>query len=131
MSAFSLAWDQSRCLPHLMIMSSEMVLCAFATDQGQDFQLFGKRFSGLRVHVGTTFIAIVIAFLVAIFLLEDVVIVEEDDEEKDTEDTSTTNLCVRGQPCNDHRVLDGREAVTFLKTIKELIEDPRKMLLLE
>lgn len=29
----------------------------------------------------------------------------------------------------DHRVLDGREAVTFLKTIKELIEDPRKMLL--
>ncbi|EGW33946.1 2-oxoglutarate dehydrogenase complex E2 component, partial [Spathaspora passalidarum NRRL Y-27907] len=30
----------------------------------------------------------------------------------------------------DHRVLDGREAVTFLKTVKELIEDPRKMLLL-
>ena len=30
----------------------------------------------------------------------------------------------------DHRLLDGREAVTFLKTIKELIEDPRKMLLL-
>lgn len=29
----------------------------------------------------------------------------------------------------DHRVLDGREAVTFLKTVKELIEDPRKMLL--
>ena len=29
----------------------------------------------------------------------------------------------------DHRVLDGREAVTFLRTIKELIEDPRKMLL--
>lgn len=30
----------------------------------------------------------------------------------------------------DHRLLDGREAVTFLKTVKELIEDPRKMLLL-
>ncbi|CCK68181.1 dihydrolipoyl transsuccinylase KNAG_0A05140 [Huiozyma naganishii CBS 8797] len=29
----------------------------------------------------------------------------------------------------DHRLLDGREAVTFLRTIKELIEDPRKMLL--
>lgn len=29
----------------------------------------------------------------------------------------------------DHRMLDGREAVTFLKTVKELIEDPRKMLL--
>jgi 2-oxoglutarate dehydrogenase E2 component (dihydrolipoamide succinyltransferase) len=29
----------------------------------------------------------------------------------------------------DHRMVDGREAVTFLKTIKELIEDPRKMLL--
>lgn len=29
----------------------------------------------------------------------------------------------------DHRVLDGREAVTFLKTVKELIEDPGKMLL--
>ena len=29
----------------------------------------------------------------------------------------------------DHRLLDGREAVTFLKTVKELIEDPRKMLL--
>ncbi|CDK29669.1 unnamed protein product [Kuraishia capsulata CBS 1993] len=30
----------------------------------------------------------------------------------------------------DHRMLDGREAVTFLKTVKELIEDPRKMLLM-
>lgn len=29
----------------------------------------------------------------------------------------------------DHRVLDGREAVTFLRTVKELVEDPRKMLL--
>jgi len=29
----------------------------------------------------------------------------------------------------DHRVIDGREAVTFLKMVKELIEDPRRMLL--
>lgn len=29
----------------------------------------------------------------------------------------------------DHRIVDGREAVTFLRTIKELIEDPGKMLL--
>ncbi|KAK9457647.1 hypothetical protein V1511DRAFT_494201 [Dipodascopsis uninucleata] len=29
----------------------------------------------------------------------------------------------------DHRLLDGREAVTFLKHIKEFIEDPRRMLL--
>ncbi|GAM83294.1 hypothetical protein ANO11243_012810 [Dothideomycetidae sp. 11243] len=29
----------------------------------------------------------------------------------------------------DHRLLDGREAVTFLVKVKELIEDPRKMLL--
>ncbi|KAF9731434.1 2-oxoglutarate dehydrogenase complex E2 component [Paraphaeosphaeria minitans] len=29
----------------------------------------------------------------------------------------------------DHRLLDGREAVTFLVKIKEFIEDPRKMLL--
>lgn len=29
----------------------------------------------------------------------------------------------------DHRLLDGREAVIFLRTVKELIEDPRKMLL--
>lgn len=29
----------------------------------------------------------------------------------------------------DHRLLDGREAVTFLVRIKEYIEDPRKMLL--
>ena len=29
----------------------------------------------------------------------------------------------------DHRVIDGREAVTFLKTVMELIEDPRRMLL--
>ncbi|KAK6443657.1 2-oxoglutarate dehydrogenase complex E2 component [Oleoguttula sp. CCFEE 5521] len=28
----------------------------------------------------------------------------------------------------DHRLLDGREAVTFLVKIKEMIEDPRKML---
>ncbi|KAI0465418.1 2-oxoglutarate dehydrogenase complex E2 component [Komagataella kurtzmanii] len=30
----------------------------------------------------------------------------------------------------DHRMMDGREGVIFLKTIKELIEDPRKMLLM-
>ena len=29
----------------------------------------------------------------------------------------------------DHRLLDGREAVTFLVKIKEYVEDPRKMLL--
>jgi len=29
----------------------------------------------------------------------------------------------------DHRLLDGREAVTFLVKVKEYIEDPRKMLL--
>lgn len=29
----------------------------------------------------------------------------------------------------DHRMIDGREAVTFLKTIKECIEDPRRLLL--
>lgn len=29
----------------------------------------------------------------------------------------------------DHRLLDGREAVTFLVKIKEYIEDPRRMLL--
>jgi 2-oxoglutarate dehydrogenase E2 component (dihydrolipoamide succinyltransferase) len=29
----------------------------------------------------------------------------------------------------DHRLIDGREAVTFLRTIKELIENPSKMLL--
>ena len=29
----------------------------------------------------------------------------------------------------DHRLVDGREAVTFLKTIKEAVEDPRRMLL--
>lgn len=29
----------------------------------------------------------------------------------------------------DHRLLDGREAVTFLVRIKQYIEDPRKMLL--
>ena len=29
----------------------------------------------------------------------------------------------------DHRLVDGREAVTFLKTIKNSVEDPRSMLL--
>jgi 2-oxoglutarate dehydrogenase E2 component (dihydrolipoamide succinyltransferase) len=29
----------------------------------------------------------------------------------------------------DHRIVDGREAVTFLKTIKESIEDPARMLI--
>jgi len=29
----------------------------------------------------------------------------------------------------DHRLLDGREAVTFLVRVKEYVEDPRKMLL--
>jgi len=29
----------------------------------------------------------------------------------------------------DHRIIDGSTAVTFLKTIKNLIEDPTKLLL--
>ena len=29
----------------------------------------------------------------------------------------------------DHRIVDGREAVTFLKRIKDLVEDPARMLL--
>ena len=29
----------------------------------------------------------------------------------------------------DHRLIDGREAVTFLIRIKTLIEDPRRLLL--
>ena len=29
----------------------------------------------------------------------------------------------------DHRIIDGKEAVTFLVKIKELIEDPRRLLL--
>ena len=29
----------------------------------------------------------------------------------------------------DHRLVDGREAVTFLKSIKESVEDPRRLLL--
>lgn len=29
----------------------------------------------------------------------------------------------------DHRIVDGREAVTFLKTIKELVEDPARIVL--
>jgi 2-oxoglutarate dehydrogenase E2 component (dihydrolipoamide succinyltransferase) len=29
----------------------------------------------------------------------------------------------------DHRIIDGREAVTFLRRIKDAIEDPARMLL--
>jgi 2-oxoglutarate dehydrogenase E2 component (dihydrolipoamide succinyltransferase) len=29
----------------------------------------------------------------------------------------------------DHRIIDGKEAVTFLVRIKELIEDPRRLIL--
>jgi 2-oxoglutarate dehydrogenase E2 component (dihydrolipoamide succinyltransferase) len=29
----------------------------------------------------------------------------------------------------DHRIIDGREAVSFLFTIKELLEDPSRLLL--
>jgi 2-oxoglutarate dehydrogenase E2 component (dihydrolipoamide succinyltransferase) len=29
----------------------------------------------------------------------------------------------------DHRLIDGREAVTFLRRIKEAVEDPSRMLL--
>ena len=29
----------------------------------------------------------------------------------------------------DHRLVDGRESVTFLKSIKEKIEDPSRLLL--
>jgi len=28
----------------------------------------------------------------------------------------------------DHRIIDGREAVTFLKSIKQKVEDPRRPL---
>jgi len=29
----------------------------------------------------------------------------------------------------DHRIVDGKEAVTFLVRIKELLEDPRRLIL--
>ena len=29
----------------------------------------------------------------------------------------------------DHRLVDGRDAVTFLKTVKECVEEPARMLL--
>jgi len=29
----------------------------------------------------------------------------------------------------DHRIVDGREAVTFLRRIKEIIENPARMLI--
>ena len=29
----------------------------------------------------------------------------------------------------DHRIIDGKEAVTFLKRIKDVVEDPRRLLL--
>ncbi len=29
----------------------------------------------------------------------------------------------------DHRIIDGREAVTFLRTIKEVVEDPARLFL--
>jgi 2-oxoglutarate dehydrogenase E2 component (dihydrolipoamide succinyltransferase) len=29
----------------------------------------------------------------------------------------------------DHRIIDGRESVSFLKKVKELIEDPARLLL--
>lgn len=29
----------------------------------------------------------------------------------------------------DHRMVDGREAVTFLRTIKDMVEDPRRLML--
>jgi 2-oxoglutarate dehydrogenase E2 component (dihydrolipoamide succinyltransferase) len=29
----------------------------------------------------------------------------------------------------DHRIIDGREAVSFLKAVKDLIEDPARILL--
>jgi 2-oxoglutarate dehydrogenase E2 component (dihydrolipoamide succinyltransferase) len=28
-----------------------------------------------------------------------------------------------------HRLIDGREAVTFLKRVKDVVEDPRRLLL--
>jgi len=29
----------------------------------------------------------------------------------------------------DHRIIDGKEAVSFLKLVKELLEDPRRLFL--
>ncbi|MCB1195669.1 2-oxo acid dehydrogenase subunit E2, partial [bacterium] len=29
----------------------------------------------------------------------------------------------------DHRIIDGKESVQFLKTIKEILEDPARLLL--
>jgi 2-oxoglutarate dehydrogenase E2 component (dihydrolipoamide succinyltransferase) len=29
----------------------------------------------------------------------------------------------------DHRIIDGKEAVSFLKTVKESLEEPRKLFL--
>lgn len=29
----------------------------------------------------------------------------------------------------DHRIIDGKDAVTFLKRVKELVEDPRRLVI--
>ena len=36
---------------------------------------------------------------------------------------------VSGAVSYDHRIIDGREAVSFLVRVKECIEDPERMLL--
>jgi 2-oxoglutarate dehydrogenase E2 component (dihydrolipoamide succinyltransferase) len=32
-------------------------------------------------------------------------------------------------PCYDHRSVDGREAVTFLVRVKDVLEDPARLVL--
>ena len=65
----------------------------------------------MRVHVGTTFIAIVIAFVVAFFLLEDVVIVEEGDEKPSIfpEEAEATDTSAGGRPCSGHAAVHDSE----------------------
>lgn len=29
----------------------------------------------------------------------------------------------------DHRIIDGKDAVTFLKRVKDLVEDPRRLVI--
>eukprot|EP00878_Enallax_costatus_P020484 GHUV01021659.1.p1 GENE.GHUV01021659.1~~GHUV01021659.1.p1 ORF type:complete len:111 (+),score=16.51 GHUV01021659.1:212-544(+) len=52
-----------------------------------------------------------------------------------TQRATVVGKCIEARPMMyialtyDHRLIDGREAVTFLKRIKDIVEDPRRLLL--
>eukprot|EP01043_Picozoa_sp_COSAG02_P005686 COSAG02_NODE_155_length_33066_cov_32.167562_30_plen_562_part_00 len=86
-------------------------LCDYAIDylrMRDDIILWGMKFSGLRVFIFTTWLAVIAALLVVVLLVHDYTVVDPDDPELVEGGVQLPELDIHGLPL-DHADADGKE----------------------